>query len=51
MSPIVWTYLANQTLRIPYIALLPFAMIYLGVFLSVSINVLSYIGKNQNKHS
>ncbi len=41
MFPIVWTYLPNQTLRIPYVSLLPFAAIYLAVFLSSSIKFLS----------
>ncbi|MEJ2351580.1 MAG: glycosyltransferase family 39 protein [Anaerolineales bacterium] len=49
MSPIVWTYLANQTLRIPYIALLPFAMIYLAAFFSLSINGLIYTGKSLSR--
>lgn len=40
MLPIVWTYLPNQTLRIPYTALLPFALIYLAALFSVSISIL-----------
>ena len=46
MLPIVWTYLPNQTLRIPYTALMPFAMIYLAALFSVSIQALIYIGKS-----
>jgi hypothetical protein len=46
MLPIVWTYLPNQTLRIPYTALLPFAMIYLAALFSLSIKALIYIGKS-----
>jgi hypothetical protein len=46
MFPIVWTYLANQTLRIPYTALMPFAMIYLAALFSLSIQALIYIGKS-----
>jgi hypothetical protein len=49
MLPIVWTYLPNQTLRIPYTALLPFAMIYLAALFSLSIKTLIYIGKSLSK--
>lgn len=43
--PIVWTYMANQTLRIPYVGLFPFAIIYLAAFVSTAIQFLRRPGE------
>jgi hypothetical protein len=43
--PIVWTYMANPTLRIPYVGLFPFAVIYLAVFVSAAIQILRRVGE------